>query len=108
MNKHFLPVLRPAAALLSGLASCAVLAASIMDQAAPAHVYSDQAPSAATESPEPAKVPLQEHAAGSALETDLDRIIAVVNNEVITEQELMQHLDISDSTIRRELNALYK
>lgn len=102
MNKHFLPVLRPAAALLSGLASCAVLAASIMDQAAPAHAYSDQAPSAATESAEPAKVPLQEHAAGSALETDLDRIIAVVNNEVITEQELMQRVHTVAINLRRQ------
>lgn len=89
MNKFLLHSIQSAGVLASALMSTAVLAASTMDQGSPAAA----APAPAA----PAQVSPDELIGG-----DLDRIVAVVNNDVITEHELEQRVHTVAINLRRQ------
>lgn len=103
MNKFLLHSIQSAGVLASALMSTAVLAASIMDQGSPtaprlAPVETAPAPAAqGAQSAEPAQISPDEVIGG-----DLDRIVAVVNNDIITEHELEQRVHTVAINLRRQ------
>ena len=95
MNKSFLTSIRTAAAAAAALTAIAAHGASVMDGAQPAQpVYT--LPADASSAPAADAQPAPNN------EIDLDRIIAVVNNDIITEHELEQRVHTVAINLRRQ------
>ncbi len=95
MNKSFLTSIRTAAAAAAALTAIAAHGASVMDGAQPAQpAYT--LPADASSAPAADAQPAPNN------EIDLDRIIAVVNNDIITEHELEQRVHTVAINLRRQ------
>ena len=110
MNKqHIIQTLKITACAMTSFATLAAAhAASIMDRAAPqpaAPILA--APLQINETPEPTRAPAAQPAeeatlASAPVSADLDRIVAVVNSDVITEYELEQRVHTVAINLRRQ------